>query len=99
MVKIILASGSPRRREILAEMGLAFEVLVTDADETVPDGLSPSEACEQIARIKCEAAVKDTDTLVIAADTIVTKDDVIYGKPEGEKGAQAMPFKAERRSS
>ena len=74
----------------MAEMGLVFEVLVTDADESVGGELTPAEACEQIARIKCEAAVKDTDTLVIAADTIVTKDGVIYGKPEGEKGAQAM---------
>jgi MAF protein len=92
-MRIILASGSPRRREILAEMGLSFEVLVTDADESVPSGLTPTEACEQIARIKCEAAVGaagNSDTLVIAADTIVTKGGVIYGKPEGTRGAEAM---------
>ena len=91
-MNIILASGSPRRREILAEMGLPFEVLVTDADETVPDGLSPSEACEMIARIKCEAAANNVseDALVIAADTIVTKDGIIYGKPEGFRGAENM---------
>ena len=90
-MKIILASGSPRRRELLKSPGLEFEVYKPDVDESIIDGESPSELCERLSRLKAQAgAEKFPDALVIAADTIVVIDDLILGKPKDREDAFNM---------
>ena len=90
-MKIILASGSPRRRELLKSPGLEFEVYKPDVDESIIDGESPSELCERLSRLKAQAgAEKFPDALVIAADTIVVIDDLILGKPKDRDDAFNM---------
>lgn len=80
---IILASGSPRRRELLTQMGLSFRVVVSDADETVDKSLSPAEQVSLISRRKAGAVAKvvGPDALVVAADTIVALEGQVMGKP------------------
>ncbi|MBP3696996.1 MAG: septum formation inhibitor Maf [Clostridia bacterium] len=91
MKKIILASASPRRKELLTTAGVEFEVLVSDADETVPDGTLPADAAMLTAEKKALAvAEKCGDALVIGADTIVVLDGRILGKPKDEADAKAM---------
>ena len=91
-IAVILASGSPRRRELLRGMGIVFEVCVSDADETPPAGATPAEAVAVIARRKAEAVLGEVaaDTLVIAADTTVDLDGVSLGKPRSEDEALSM---------
>ncbi|MBO5859977.1 MAG: septum formation inhibitor Maf [Clostridia bacterium] len=91
MKKIILASASPRRRELLTTAGVEFEVLVSEADETVPEGTAPKDAAMMTAEKKALAvAEKCTDRVVIGADTIVVIDDKILGKPKDEADAKEM---------
>lgn len=91
MKKIILASASPRRKELLTTAGVEFEVLVSDADETVPDGTLPADAAMLTAEKKALAvAEKCGDALVIGADTIVVLDGRILGKPKDEADAEDM---------
>ena len=81
---IILASGSPRRKQLLAQMGLeTFRVISSDADETVEPGLSPARIVEILSARKAEAVADHTKPggLVIAADTIVALDGAVLGKP------------------
>lgn len=74
---IILASGSPRRRELLSSIGIEFEVYRPDADESKIPGESPSELCRRLAGLKAEAgALAFPDDVVIAADTIVVIDSL-----------------------
>ena len=90
-MKIILASGSPRRRELLKSLGLEFNVYKPDVDESMIDGESPSELCARLSRLKAHAgAEKFPDALVIAADTIVVIDGVILGKPKDRHDAFMM---------
>lgn len=90
-MKIILASGSPRRRELLKSPGLEFEVYKPDVDESMIDGESASELCARLSRLKAQAgAEKFPDALVIAADTIVVIDDLIIGKPKDRHDAFNM---------
>ena len=89
---IILASSSPRRRELLEMLGLDFKVVPSSADETVPDGLNPAQTVEYLARIKAEA-VKDSAAegdVIVSADTIVVIDGRIFGKPEDRAEAEKM---------
>jgi septum formation protein len=81
--RIILASRSPRRRQLLAEMGLRFEVVVKEFDETYPTGLSGKEIAEYIAAKKASAFRNELadDELVITADTIVWCNNKVLGKP------------------
>ena len=87
---IILASGSPRRRELLKKLCENFSVETSDAKE-IQNSLPPKELAIQNAKLKAEAVAKkhSTDT-VIGADTIVVLDGKIFGKPEGERGAIEM---------
>ncbi|MBQ8051100.1 MAG: septum formation protein Maf [Bacteroidaceae bacterium] len=91
--KLILASGSPRRRELLAGLGLDFEVRVLQGiDERVPDGLSARATARAIAEKKAEA-YRDSvgeEELVITADTIVWLDGQVLGKPRDEREARRM---------
>ncbi len=89
---IILASQSPRRRELLTQIGLTFRVLAPGADETVPAGTPPAETVEELSRRKAAAAaaLEGTEPLIIAADTVVALGDKVLGKPRGEEDAFAM---------
>jgi len=82
--KIILASKSPRRKQLLEESGFSFEVKVHDTDESYAASLSPREVAEYVALQKASAMrhVLHNDEIILAADTIVTADGVIFGKPK-----------------
>lgn len=91
MRKIILASASPRRRELLTTAAVEFEVVVSDADETVPEGTAPKDAAMITAEKKALAVCeKCSDGIVIGADTIVVAENRILGKPKDEADAAAM---------
>ncbi|MHA6533577.1 Maf family protein [Paenibacillus sp. BAC0078] len=90
---IILASGSPRRRELLSLLGLPFEVMVSDADESTPPGLTPEEIVRILALRKAEAtmhAVGEQSALIIGSDTIVVLDDKVLGKPVDRQDSRNM---------
>jgi len=80
IVSIVLASGSPRRRELLDQLGLTFTVAVPDVDETPRSGENPTTYVERLAIEKANAVAAD-DELVIAADTTIELDGEIIGKP------------------
>ncbi|MDH4333546.1 MAG: Maf family protein [Desulfobulbaceae bacterium] len=87
--RLILASGSPRRRDFLAELGLVFEVAAADIDETPHSGETPIEFVARLAREKA-LAVDFPDAWVLAADTVVVVDGEILGKPGDEEEACGM---------
>ncbi len=92
-VSIVLASGSPRRRELLASLGLTFDVVPSPVDEKAIDvtGLSPREKALKLAYLKGKAVAQDyPDALVISADTLVALDSEIFEKPEDEADAFRM---------
>lgn len=86
---MILASKSPRRRELLKYITEDFVVQVADVDETLPDGIEPSEAVEYLSKIKATALLPNDD-IVIGADTVVALDNTILGKPADENDAFRM---------
>lgn len=91
--KIILASGSPRRRELLSGLGLEYEVrLLPNIDESYPEGLTGEEIAQCISRKKADAYKANiaTDELIITADTIVYLDGQVLGKPVDEDDARRM---------
>lgn len=92
MPKIILASKSPRRRELLDRIGLSHMVISVDSDEWYPDGLSPEEIVKHISREKAYAAANMVapEDIVITADTMVFLDEKKLGKPENEEHAFQM---------
>ncbi len=93
MSKIVLASGSPRRQELLGRMGITdFTVRVPEAEESYPAGLSPEETVCYISREKSDAArlLCDENELIITADTMVFLDDKRLGKPKDEAQALEM---------
>lgn len=93
MARIVLASGSPRRRELLERIGLTdFIVRVPEVEESFPEGLTPQEVVSYISREKAEAAVKlcGPDDIVITADTMVFLDQARLGKPRDEAHALEM---------
>ncbi len=88
---VILASASPRRRELLTLVGIAHEVRPADIDETLLEGETPVGHSERLARGKAHAiAERSGDAVVIAADTIVVVDGDILGKPRDAAHAAAM---------
>ncbi|HUF65744.1 MAG TPA: Maf family protein [Gemmatimonadaceae bacterium] len=98
-IRVVLASGSPRRRELLRLIGLGHEVEPADVDESVHDEESPSSHAERLALAKAEAiATRFPDALVLAADTIVVVDGDILGKPRGEAHAREMLARLSGRS-
>lgn len=88
-MKIILASKSPRRKEILEVMGVDFEIDVADVDESVSDELSPVEAVCEISKRKAKKIAERhaDDEIVISADTVVVIDGRIIGKPKDKQDA------------
>lgn len=90
--KLILASQSPRRKELLQAMDLDFEVIVRSVDESYPLELSPSAVAEHIALAKAEVFKKDLqpDQIIITGDTVVVNEDQILGKPKNTEEARTM---------
>ena len=90
-MKIILASNSPRRRELLAGLGFEFEVrTLKGLDESYPEGLPMEEIPQYISRKKAAAYALEPDELLIKADTIVWLDGEVLGKPSDEADAARM---------
>jgi septum formation protein len=91
MEEVILASGSPRRRELLALLGLQFCVVAADVDESAIVGEAPSALARRLSREKAFAVARGAgDAVVIAADTIVVIDGAILGKPATPAQARQM---------
>lgn len=91
MAKIVLASASPRRRELLERIGITgFEIRVPEVEEVYPPDLSPRQIVEYISREKAEAVSAGTEELVITADTMVFLDDQRLGKPADQADALRM---------
>lgn len=89
--KIILASSSPRRKDLLEQMGIAFDIVPSSIDENVEESYIPSELVCHLAAIKAEAVAAkiSADSLIIGADTIVVKEYVL-GKPNNRDDAIRM---------
>ena len=90
---IILASQSPRRKELLSQMGLrGFKVTSPEVDETVEEHLPPAQVVEELSRRKALAVAShaDQDDLIIAADTVVALEGAVLGKPADQREAFAM---------
>ena len=97
MEKFVLASASPRRKEILEQVGLKFDIVISDADEnSIKIDMPVSLYVQELALIKANAAAKtllkigEKDKIIISADTIVVKDGEILGKPKDEEDAFLM---------
>ena len=90
-LRVVLASQSPRRRELLTLIGIPHEVSPADIDESVHPDEAPVPHCERLARSKAaKLAALDADALVIGSDTIVVIDGDILGKPGDAAEARAM---------
>src|SRR5689334_21704446 len=89
---IVLASASPRRRELLAQLGVPHEVLAVDIDETPLPGESPARLAQRLARAKAIAghARSGGARAVLGSDTVVAVDARIFGKPADRDAALAM---------
>lgn len=93
--RIILASTSPRRRELVASLHIPFEVVPSHADETTPEGLAPELIVTELAKRKADAVhqtLSDSNRngVIVGSDTIVVRDDVVLGKPKNEEEAASM---------
>lgn len=92
-MNIILASGSPRRRELMERMGIRdFSIITSDVDESRYDDLPPAEQVECLSLLKANAVADGLpcDALVIAADTVVAMDGIVLGKPTDRENAFRM---------
>lgn len=91
-MRVILASGSPRRKELLDSITRDFEVIVSNSDESFQEGLTIEEQSKRIAHLKAKTVFEQTqgDRIVIGADTVVLKEGVIYGKPKDKQEAYEM---------
>ncbi len=88
-MKLVLASSSPRRREVLEKLGLSFDVQAPNVDETRFPDESPGAYVERVARSKASAVVA-TDLVVVAADTTVVVDGRVLGKPGHPEEGRSM---------
>lgn len=91
-IDLVLASGSPRRKELLENMGVEFSVHVTNTDESRRDSEAPEDFVTRLARDKARAAQIDLskDVAILAADTIVLQGDKVFGKPRDFEHAQRI---------
>lgn len=90
IMKLILASSSPRRKDILTEYGYRFDILSKDVDESMDINASPIDNVKAVALRKASAIAPIYDSIIIGCDTIVVLDDKIYGKPHSEEDAFSM---------
>ena len=94
MMKIILASASPRRKQLLEQMGLKFDVITSNTKEQMPYGLDTEEIPVELAYKKAVdvASCVSQPAIIIGADTVVVKDEIL-GKPKNEEEARQMLLK------
>lgn len=91
MSRIILASMSPRRRDLMRLIPIEFEVCAVDIDETIDNAISPKENAIELAKLKAKAAKEIyDDAIIIGCDTIVAIGDRILGKPHDEDDARRI---------
>lgn len=92
LAPIVLGSGSPRRRELLENIGISFEVVVSKAEEPAPEkGETPVDYAKRMAHMKAaEVASRRPGEVVIGSDTVVALDDEIMGKPKDNEDALRM---------
>lgn len=91
--KFILASNSPRRRELLSMLGIDFEIIVSNCSEDIDGALSPGDTVKELAARKTLASAKKyggDDCIILGADTVVAIDGKILGKPHSEDEAREM---------
>lgn len=99
MADIILASASPRRRELLSLAGVDFSVKVADVNEVIPENAKPDEVVISLAMQKAQAVANENpDSIVIGSDTVVALDGEILGKPKNEENAAQMLTRLSGRS-
>ena len=89
-MQLILASGSPRRKELLSLFGVPFVIRAADIDETMDPEKSPFDEVARVSRLKAMAVTREKDDLVIAADTIVVCEGRVLGKPHSREEALSM---------
>lgn len=89
-MQLILASSSPRRRELLGLFGIPFVIRAADIDETMDPGLPPEQEVARVSRCKALAVPRQKDDVVIAADTIVVCEGRVLGKPHSPREAEEM---------
>ena len=90
MTRLVLASKSPRRSEILKTAGFEFTVRTAPTDESLPENISPKEAVMLLAKRKAEAVKREKDEIILGADTLVCLEGKILGKPQSRSEAQKM---------
>lgn len=90
MKKLILASSSPRRRDLLRQVGIDFIIRTADVDESLVTTNDPKERVRQLAIIKGENVAAEKDEVILAADTIVAYKNEIFNKPKNEEEAFTM---------
>lgn len=92
-MRIVLASASPRRKQYLSYLGLPFEVVVPDVDESTVDGESPQQLVMRLSKLKAKAVsqrLSDSEAVIIAADTVVAYKGHVLGKPQNDDDAFNM---------
>ena len=91
MKRFIVASASPRRKELLEKVGFSFEIIPSDADESNDGSLSPQELVKELAKRKAESVFKEnSDAVVLGCDTVVEYGGTVLGKPEDREEAKNM---------
>ena len=97
--RLILASGSPRRRELLDKFGINYEILPAQGEESAPPELTPGERVKALAAQKAEEVAQrlnDPAAVILAADTLVELDGEVLGKPGTGHAARALRAGAPR---
>lgn len=89
-IRLVLASGSPRRREILTSAGYGFMLQRADVDETIPENVTSDKAALYLAELKNKAVAKNDGRVYLTADTVVVCDKAILGKPKDKADAEKM---------
>jgi septum formation protein len=90
-MKLLLASQSPRRKELLSSLGFEFEVVKIDCEEIVPEHIKVGESAAYLSELKADAFRKlEAGEVLLTADTVVAIDDQFLGKPQDEKDAKNM---------
>ena len=89
-MQLILASGSPRRKELLSLFGIPFIIRAADIDETMDKTKAPFDEVARVSRLKALAVSREADDIVIAADTIVVCGGAVLGKPHSREEAISM---------
>lgn len=93
--RIILASTSPRRRELVASLHISFDIVPSHAEESTPEGWSPDRIVTELAKRKAEAVYRQLDDrdrqgVIVGSDTIVVRDGTVLGKPADQREAASM---------